>query len=63
MKRLLWKVEEAAGHLGISRSKAYELVAAGKLPVIKLGGALRIPVDLLKMQITKAARGTKGHQQ
>ena len=42
-EKLLLKVSEAAEALGISRSHAYELIQAGKLPVIRLGGAVRVP--------------------
>ncbi|MGE5593427.1 MAG: helix-turn-helix domain-containing protein [Betaproteobacteria bacterium] len=41
--RMLLKVSEAAEALGISRSHAYELIQAGKLPVVRLGGAVRVP--------------------
>jgi excisionase family DNA binding protein len=34
---------EAAGQLRISRSKCYELIKAGALPHILIGGSIRIP--------------------
>ncbi len=40
--RVLYRVEEAAEMLAISRTKAYELIAAGKLPSVRLGGSRRI---------------------
>ena len=43
MERELLRVEEAAQILGIGRTKAYELVAAGELRVIRLGRAVRVP--------------------
>lgn len=46
-KKLL-KVSEAAKLLSISRSKAYELVASGQLPVIHLGPrCVRVPMESL----------------
>jgi len=49
-KRLCITVPEAAAMLGISRNFAYELVKAGKLPVVKFGKRLLIPrVGLEKM--------------
>lgn len=42
-EKLLLKVSEAAEALGISRSHAYELIQAGKLPVVRLGAAVRVP--------------------
>ena len=42
MDTLLLKVPEAAAQLGISRAKLYELVAAGTLPAVKIGGCRRL---------------------
>ena len=42
MDALLLRVPEAAAQLGISRAKLYELIAAGKLPAVKVGGCRRI---------------------
>lgn len=38
----LLTVREVAGMLKLSASKVYELIARGKIPVYKVGGALRI---------------------
>jgi excisionase family DNA binding protein len=38
--RLVYSVTEAAELLGISRSTAYELVARGELPTVRLGRRL-----------------------
>ena len=49
MERLLLRMDEAAKVLGISRSKCYELAAAGLLPgVIRLGKSLRVSVRALE---------------
>jgi excisionase family DNA binding protein len=48
--RLALTVTEAASVLGISRALAYELVARGELPSIRLGRRLVVPkVALLEM--------------
>jgi len=48
--RLVLSVSEAAALLGISRALAYELVARGDLPSIRLGRRLVVPkVALLEM--------------
>ena len=52
-ERLAYRVSEAAERLGISRSKAYELIAAGKLPSIKIGGSVRVPAEALKEWIAQ----------
>jgi excisionase family DNA binding protein len=36
------KVDEMRKHLGISRTKAYEIVASGCLEAVKIGRCLRI---------------------
>ncbi len=43
MEPELLRIEEAAKVLGLGRSKAYELVAAGVLPTVRIGRAVRIP--------------------
>jgi excisionase family DNA binding protein len=40
---LLLTVTRAAGLLGVSRSTLYQLVAAGRVPVVRLGRAVRVP--------------------
>ncbi len=47
MDKRLYKVDEAAGQLGVSRAFVYELLASGQLRHTKLGRATRIaPEDL-----------------
>jgi excisionase family DNA binding protein len=41
--RLVYTVAEAAQLLGVSRAFAYELVARGEIPVIRLGRRILIP--------------------
>ena len=43
-RRLTVGVPEAARLLGISRSLAYELVARGELPCVRLGRRVVIPI-------------------
>lgn len=50
-ERLLLRIEEAARRLGISRSTAYQLVATGQLPVVKIGRATRVPAAALRLFI------------
>lgn len=46
---LVWTVEEAGRLLGISRAHAYELVARGELPHLRLGRRVVVPKHLLAM--------------
>jgi excisionase family DNA binding protein len=52
MDRLLYRMNEAAEVLGISRSKAYELAAAGLMPgLLRFGASLRVSVRALEAWI------------
>ncbi len=53
MDRLLLRPAETAEAIGVSRSKAYELIASGTIPSIKLGGSVRVPVDGLREWIAR----------
>lgn len=46
--RLTVSVTEAAGLLGISRALAYELVARGEVPSVRLGRRVVVPVVALR---------------
>jgi excisionase family DNA binding protein len=54
----LLTVQEAAEFLRISRNSAYELVARGEVPAIRLGRTIRIPRSLLARWVL--ARGVDG---
>lgn len=57
MERLVLTPQETANLLGISRSKAYELLAAGELPSVRIGRAVRVPVEGLHRWIDKNTGG------
>ena len=50
-ERLMLRPSEAAEAIGVSRSKAYELIAAGEIPSVTVGGCKRVPVDALRQWI------------
>jgi excisionase family DNA binding protein len=52
-ERLMLRVTEAADAIGVSRAKAYELIAAGELPSVRLGGSVRVPVVALQAWIER----------
>lgn len=53
-ERLLLRPSEVADALGVSRSKAYDLINRGEIPSIKLaGGSVRVPVEALKAKIAQ----------
>ncbi len=45
---ILYRVDEAARMLSISRSEAYALVSKGLLPHVRIGSMIRIPVAALR---------------
>jgi excisionase family DNA binding protein len=55
MDRIALRPQEAADAIGISRAKAYELIASGELPSIRIGASVRVPVDELKRWIAERA--------
>lgn len=50
-RRLCVTVPEAAEMLGISRNFAYQLVREGKLPSIRFGKRILIPIAALKKML------------
>ena len=56
--RLLLRIPEAAKALGLGRTKIYELITAGELPVIRVGRAVRVSVSALQKWVEK-----QDHQQ
>jgi len=52
-ERLLLKPAEAAEAMGVSRSRAYELIADGSIPSIKLGASVRVPLQTLREWIDR----------
>ncbi len=58
-RTLLVRPGEAAELLGLSRSTVYTLVASGTLPAIRIGGAVRIPMDALQRWIDEQIEVSK----
>jgi excisionase family DNA binding protein len=60
--RLTYRVNEAAEVLGISRAKTYELIGAGEIPTVRIGGCVRVPVDALREWIVAHTTTLHGHE-
>ena len=43
METLLLRASEVAAALGVSRATAYEMMASGTLPTVRIGRAVRVP--------------------
>ena len=53
MDQLLLRADEVAEALSLGRSKIYEMMANGELPVIRLGRAVRVPAAALENWLAK----------
>lgn len=48
VERLCYRPSEVAEALGISRSRCYELLAAGVIPSLRLGNSIRVSATALR---------------
>ena len=53
MGTLLMRPDEVGEALGLGRSKTYELIASGKLPVVRIGRCVRVPADALRRWVAE----------
>lgn len=60
MPRLALRVDEAATAVGLSRAKLYAVIARGELPVIRIDGAVRVPVAVLRAWVEAKLRDAVG---
>ena len=66
MQSLLLRAEEVQRALGLGRSKIYELIASGELPVVRIGRSVRVPSKALGEWIetqTVDRQSTEGGQE
>jgi excisionase family DNA binding protein len=56
---LLLKADEVAKMLGLGRTKIYDMMGGGELPVVRIGSAVRVPrkqlLDWIEEHTEKAA--------
>ncbi len=52
---MLLRAEEVQRVLGLGRSKIYEMIAAGELPVVRIGRSVRVPADGLRQWVERQA--------
>jgi len=52
-ERILYRPSEVGEAIGVSRARAYELIAEGTIPSIKIGASIRVPVDALRAWVTR----------
>lgn len=51
MDKLLLKPAEVCQLTGMGKSKVYELLAAGVIPSVRIGGSVRVPAERLRKWI------------
>ena len=52
---LLLRAEEVQQALGLGRSKIYEMMATGELPVVRIGRSVRVPAEALRHWVARQA--------
>jgi excisionase family DNA binding protein len=55
--KLLYRVREAAGMLGLGESKVWELLARGVIESVKIDGARRIPREAIESYVRGLREG------
>ena len=53
MGTLLMRPDEVKEALGLGRTKTYELIASGKLPVVRIGRCVRVPAEALRRWVAE----------
>ena len=59
--RVLYRIDEAAELLSVSKSRVYELVRSGQLRTVKAGKSHRVPARSLDEYVVRLLRGSAGH--
>lgn len=54
---------EMAAKLGVGRTTAYQLIASGEIPVVRIGRLVRIPVDGLREWTQRRSESTSNQSQ
>jgi excisionase family DNA binding protein len=57
---LLLRPDEVAKELALSTSKIYQMLAANELPAIRIGAAVRVPREDLRLWIERRMREQRG---
>jgi excisionase family DNA binding protein len=63
MQAELLRPLDAAAALNISRSKLYEEIHHGRIPVVKVGNLMRVPRAWIERQVDAALKAVEGEGQ
>ncbi|GAB2829082.1 excisionase family DNA binding protein [Lentzea nigeriaca] len=53
MKDMVYRVEEVARALRVGRTKVFDLIRAGELPSVKIGGSRRVPAQSVEEYLSR----------
>jgi excisionase family DNA binding protein len=59
--RVLYRVEEAAELLSVSRTRIYELIRSDQLRTVRVGKSRRVPARALDDYVARLMRGRAGN--
>jgi len=62
MDKLLLTPEEAAGMLGLGRTKVYELLRVGAIQSVRIARCRRIPRDAVRVYVERLAEEFAGYE-
>ena len=62
MERILIRPIEVAQALSLGRSKIYELIASGTIPVVRIGRSVRVPIEELRAWVNKQKQESSGEE-
>lgn len=63
VRKSFYRISELAEILNLGRTATYQLVRSGKIPTIRIGRAIRIPVEALERWIAEQNGNTTGSTQ
>lgn len=58
--RVMYRVEESAELLSLSRDRVYQLIRSGQLRSVRVGKARRVPARALEDYVARLMRGSAG---
>ena len=66
MQKELLRPSDVAPRLGVTTGRVYQLIAAGIIPAVRVGGAIRIPLAVWEKWLSdqsERAAASAGHSQ
>jgi excisionase family DNA binding protein len=61
-EKILLRITEAADLLALGRTTVYNLIRSGDLTTVRIGGAVRIPMEAVKKLAARQEHGQNGNE-